>query len=153
MNALAEEGLRLETELYHAIEREDFVFHYQPQLDLESGRICAVEALLRWNHPDTGMLSPAAFLDWIEETGAIVNVGRRRRDGMPPASAMACIWMLSRKGWKLRCSSNVCASLAASGCRAISSAVPADQIADLLGRDWRDAFGHNKPWPDFLLAV
>ncbi len=77
MNAMAEERLRLETELYHAIENEELVLHYQPQLDLESGRICAVEALMRWNHPDRGMLGPALFLELLEETGEIVNVGRR----------------------------------------------------------------------------
>ena len=77
MNAMAEERLRLETELYHAIEREELVLHYQPQLDLESGRICAVEALMRWNHPDRGVLGPALFLDLLEETGEIVEIGRK----------------------------------------------------------------------------
>ncbi len=77
MNAMAEERLRLETELYHAIEREELVLHYQPQLDLESGRICAVEALMRWNHPDRGVLGPALFLDLLEETGEIVELGRK----------------------------------------------------------------------------
>ena len=76
MNAMAEERLQLETDLHYAKERGEFVFHYQPQLDLESGRIHAVEALIRWQHPDKGLLAPAAFLNMLEETGEIVGVGR-----------------------------------------------------------------------------
>jgi diguanylate cyclase (GGDEF)-like protein len=77
MNALAEERLQLETDLHHAQERGELVFHYQPQLNLESGRIHAVEALIRWQHPDKGLLAPAAFLSLLEETGGIVSVGRQ----------------------------------------------------------------------------
>lgn len=77
MNAMAEERLQLETDLHHAQERGELVFHYQPQLNLESGRIHAVEALIRWQHPDKGLLAPAAFLSLLEETGGIVNVGRQ----------------------------------------------------------------------------
>jgi len=76
MNAMAEERLQLETELHYALERNEFVFHYQPQLNLETGRIEGVEALIRWNKPDKGLLSPALFLSLLEETGGIVNVGR-----------------------------------------------------------------------------
>jgi diguanylate cyclase (GGDEF)-like protein len=76
MNAMAEERLQLETELHYALERNEFVFHYQPQLNLETGRIEGVEALLRWNKPDKGLLSPALFLSMLEETGGIVSVGR-----------------------------------------------------------------------------
>jgi diguanylate cyclase (GGDEF)-like protein len=75
MNAMAEERLQLETDLHYAIERGEFVLHYQPQLNLETGRIQAVEALLRWNHPQKGLLSPASFLELLEETGGIVSVG------------------------------------------------------------------------------
>ena len=77
MNAMAEERLQLETDLHHAQERGELVFHYQPQLNLESGRIHAVEALIRWQHPDKGLLAPAAFLSLLEETGGIVSVGRQ----------------------------------------------------------------------------
>ncbi len=76
MNAMAEERLQLETDLHYALERGEFVFHYQPQIDLESGRVCAVEALIRWNHPQKGVLAPASFLEMLEETGEILNVGR-----------------------------------------------------------------------------
>jgi diguanylate cyclase (GGDEF)-like protein len=76
MNAMAEERLQLETELHYALERNEFEFHYQPQLNLETGRIEGVEALLRWNKPDKGLLSPALFLSMLEETGGIVGVGR-----------------------------------------------------------------------------
>jgi diguanylate cyclase (GGDEF)-like protein len=76
MNAMAEERLQLETELHYALERNEFEFHYQPQLNLESGRIEGVEALIRWNKPDKGLLSPAVFLGLLEETGGIVSVGR-----------------------------------------------------------------------------
>jgi len=76
MNAMAEERLQLETDLHHAKERGEFIFHYQPQLDLESGRIHGVEALIRWQHSQKGLLAPAAFLGMLEETGEIVSVGR-----------------------------------------------------------------------------
>jgi diguanylate cyclase (GGDEF)-like protein len=76
MNAMAEERLQLETELHYALERNEFVFHYQPQLDLDSGRIEGVEALIRWNKPNKGLLGPAVFLGMLEETGGIVGVGR-----------------------------------------------------------------------------
>src|SRR5512139_803413 len=77
MNAMAEERLQLETDLHYALERNEFVFHYQPQINLESGCIQAIEALIRWNHPHKGMLAPAAFLEMLEETGEIVSVGRK----------------------------------------------------------------------------
>ncbi|MBW8329213.1 MAG: EAL domain-containing protein [Thiobacillus sp.] len=76
MNAMAEERLQLETELHYALERNEFEFHYQPQLNLETGRIEGVEALIRWNKPDKGLLSPALFLGMLEESGGIVSVGR-----------------------------------------------------------------------------
>ena len=75
MNAMAEERLQLETDLHYALERNEFVFHYQPKLNLESGRIQSLEALIRWRHPEKGLLSPAAFLQILEESGGIVSVG------------------------------------------------------------------------------
>ncbi len=77
MNAMAEERLQLETDLHYALERDEFIFHYQPQLNLETGRVQTVEALLRWNHPQKGQLAPAAFLELLEETGGIIEVGRK----------------------------------------------------------------------------
>jgi diguanylate cyclase (GGDEF)-like protein len=76
MNAMAEERLQLETDLHYALARNEFQFHYQPQLDLESGRIVAVEALMRWNHPTRGLLAPGEFLDLLEAGGDILKVGR-----------------------------------------------------------------------------
>ena len=76
MNAMAEERLQLETDLHYALARNEFVFHYQPQINLDTGRIQGVEALIRWNHPEKGVLAPAAFLEMLEETGEIVSVGR-----------------------------------------------------------------------------
>ena len=76
MNAMAGERLQLETELHYAKERDELVFHYQPQLNLETGRIHGVEALIRWQHPQKGLLAPAAFLAMLEESGDIVTVGR-----------------------------------------------------------------------------
>lgn len=76
MNAMAEERLQIETDLHYAKERGEFIFHYQPQLNLERGRIHAVEALIRWQHPKRGLLAPADFLGMLEETGEIVSVGR-----------------------------------------------------------------------------
>lgn len=76
MNTMAEERLQLETELHYALERNEFLFHYQPKLNLETGRIQGVEALIRWNHPGKGLLSPAVFLELLEESGGIVKVGR-----------------------------------------------------------------------------
>jgi diguanylate cyclase (GGDEF)-like protein len=76
MNLMAAERLQLETEMHYAQRRGEFVFHYQPQLDQESGHIHCVEALIRWNHPGRGLLGPEAFLNLLEETGGVVEVGR-----------------------------------------------------------------------------
>ena len=66
----------LENALRHAVEREDFTVHYQPKVDIASGRICALEALLRWERPDYGPVSPAVFVPILERLGLIVPVGR-----------------------------------------------------------------------------
>lgn len=75
MNQRATEKLRLETGLRHAIERGEFVLHYQPKVDVASGKITGLEALLRWQPPDEGMVSPDQFIPLLEETGLIVPVG------------------------------------------------------------------------------
>src|SRR3989304_6431983 len=67
--------LKLEADLRQAIEREQLSLVYQPILSLQSGQIIGVEALLRWQHPERGLLNPADFLDMAEETGLIVPVG------------------------------------------------------------------------------
>ncbi len=76
MHAEVMASLRLENDLRWAVERKEFVIHYQPIVALESGRICAFEALVRWKHPVRGMVYPAEFVPVAEEKGLIVPLGR-----------------------------------------------------------------------------
>ncbi len=75
MNASSFKRLSLENGLRKALDREEFVLHYQPMIDIHSGRIVAMEALLRWNHPELGTVSPADFIPLAEETGLIISIG------------------------------------------------------------------------------
>jgi len=75
MNARSLERLTLENDLRQGIERHEFRLYYQPQLDLASGRIVGVEALLRWQHPSRGIVSPDAFIAVAEEARLIVPIG------------------------------------------------------------------------------
>jgi diguanylate cyclase (GGDEF)-like protein/PAS domain S-box-containing protein len=76
MHARAVSLLKLETELRRAVQREEFRVHYQPIVELDSGRISGFEALVRWQHPDGELLLPGAFLAVAEETGLIISIDR-----------------------------------------------------------------------------
>ncbi|MEI7430315.1 MAG: EAL domain-containing protein [Betaproteobacteria bacterium] len=75
MNQKVVENLKLETQLRQALENQEFVLHYQPQLDLHEGGIIGVEALIRWNSPDNGLVAPGKFIPVAEDSGLIVPIG------------------------------------------------------------------------------
>lgn len=96
LHTRAVELLQVETDLRHAVERDELVLHYQPIVDLRNGAIESCEALIRWNHPQRGLLSPGEFIGVAEESGAIIQMTRwlleaacrQRRawmdEGLPP---------------------------------------------------------------------
>lgn len=76
MNSLAFKHLLLENQMHQALELNEFLVYYQPQVDLHSGRIVRAEALLRWQHPEMGMVMPGQFIPLAEETGLITALGQ-----------------------------------------------------------------------------
>ncbi|MFC5652268.1 EAL domain-containing protein [Paenibacillus solisilvae] len=75
LNPDAEERLEIKNSLRHAVDRNELTVHYQPQIEVGSGRILGLEALIRWNHPKRGLLMPGSFIAIAEETGLIVPIG------------------------------------------------------------------------------
>lgn len=75
MNRRSVERLMMENSIRRALDKEEFDVYYQPQVDLSTGRIMGMEALIRWKHPEKGMISPGTFIPLAEETGLILRIG------------------------------------------------------------------------------
>lgn len=75
LNVGSSERLALQTTLRYALERDELLVYYQPKVNLQTGQIVGAEALIRWQHPERGMISPAKFIPIAEETGLIIAIG------------------------------------------------------------------------------
>jgi diguanylate cyclase (GGDEF)-like protein/PAS domain S-box-containing protein len=127
LNSKAHEKFLLHEELRNAVARSEFVLLYQPQVDLRADRVFAVEALVRWNHPTLGTLSPIKFIPLAEESGLIVQIGdwvlheacRQNKSwqnaGMPPVTV--CVNVSARQFKEKNLVSRVVSALRESGLR------------------------------------
>jgi len=104
MNEMALERLALVNDLHHALERSEFVLHYQPQVNLKTGKITGVEALVRWQHPQKGMIPPSKFIAVAEETRLILPLGEWV---LYTACSEAAKW--HKKGYDITVSVNISA--------------------------------------------
>ncbi|WP_010270374.1 putative bifunctional diguanylate cyclase/phosphodiesterase [Paenibacillus senegalensis] len=77
VNTSGIERIQMETMLRHALERDEFVVHYQPRIDADTGELVCVEALARWNHPELGMIPPKDFIPLAEDTGLVIPLGEQ----------------------------------------------------------------------------
>jgi diguanylate cyclase (GGDEF)-like protein/PAS domain S-box-containing protein len=128
LNSRNQEKFLLQEELRNALARGEFVLLYQPQIDLRSGKVFAVEALIRWQHPKLGLISPMKFIPMAEETGLIVPIGdwvlheacRQNKawqdTGLPPM--MVCVNVSARQFKEANLIGRVVNALADSGLEA-----------------------------------
>ena len=75
VDEITRRSLKLESDMRHALQRNEFTLFYQPLVNLSTGKICGWEALIRWNHPKRGLIMPVEFIPIAEETGAILQIG------------------------------------------------------------------------------
>ncbi len=135
------ERLRTVEELHAALAQEQLVLHYQPKLDLRTGRITGVEALVRWQHPTRGLLPPASFLGLVEDAGLMRGLTQAV---LVQALDRAAAWR--RAGRRLSVAVNLSASAL------VDASLPADVAALLTARDLPPGALHLEITEDFLMA-
>jgi diguanylate cyclase (GGDEF)-like protein len=123
MHARAVYLLKMENDLRRAIDREELRVHYQPIVSLENGQLAGFEALLRWQHPERGFISPADFISLAEDTGLIVPIGMW-------ILKEAC-QQLSKWQWKSPATRNLFMSVNLSS-KQVAQSTLVDQISDVL---------------------